>query len=139
MGREMIAGLTSRVLDDFLGCFSEMREDLTRWTKMVPAFRRSVEIAKGAIMVGKGESLLAIKFRIVAGVIAEMYRSSVDKQARMTACDALIQLDTFVVATCHCRALDVFRLNEIKDQDRKDRGVRTLRARPAARLALVLV
>ena len=116
---------TSKAADAFIRCVSEMRANLGLWPELTREFKENVETTTLAIMSCGGRKKIATKLKTVAGIIAAMHKNSVNRKARMIACDALIQLDTFAWTACDRHAANAHRLEEIVAQDAKDRGVRT--------------
>ena len=123
---------------DFKGCVAEMLAHLSLWKTLNRELLENVDRTATAIAGEMGSSVILIKLKTVAAIIANMHRSEMDVRvkrvmvrgnvrARMVAVDALSQLESFTYQNYREHAVNEHRLKMMIEQDRIDRGGRQAR------------
>ena len=124
--------------NDFKGCVAGMLENLSLWKTLQRELLENVDRTASAIESNTNRSVILIKLKTVANIIAAMHKSEMDvrvkramvrgnPEARKIAVDALSQLDTFVFQNFRVHAVNENRLKMMLEQDRIDRGGRMRR------------
>lgn len=119
-------GTAASMTEDFMHCLDGVRGNLGLFKTLVSEFAQQSARAMELLSEDRPDRhAIRVKIITVASIIAGMHKASAgeaNKQARMIAAQALVNLNTFGDVHYHARFLDEERMGPVLAQDQLDRG-----------------